>query len=50
MDLYEIWGTHKGDWEIIDESDTEMEANQMLIDYRIIFGSDWRLEVRHIKQ
>ena len=45
-DTYEVWGRYENEWEMIDCTDTEREANEMLCEYRMSFGSDWKMEIR----
>jgi len=40
--VYEIKGKYKNSSvEVIDETDTEQDANYLLNEYQIAFGSDW---------
>ena len=45
--MWQIWGKYPGQsWEKIDEFDTEDEAANNLVEYRLAFGREWLLEVR----
>lgn len=45
--MYEIRGKYPGmPWETIDEAETKQEANQLLREYRIAYGAEWRLCIR----
>lgn len=45
--MYKIWGKYQGQpWEVIDTFATRREAELMLAEYRLAFGSGWVLEIR----
>jgi hypothetical protein len=41
--MYEIIGKRNGKIEVIDECDTEFEANFLVGEYLMAFGSDWSI-------
>ena len=42
--MFKIYGKYPGEpWEIIDEFDTREEAQAMLSEYRMAYGSEWKL-------
>ncbi len=48
--MYVIQGRyHARDWEDIDEFNTLEEAENMLVEYRIAFGSEWLLTIKKKK-
>ena len=44
--MYEIWGRYNGEWEKIDESDNRNDADYLVGEYMMAFGSDWIIEWR----
>ena len=38
-----IWGKYQGKTEVIDEADTQEEAQNMAGEYRMAFGADWTI-------
>ena len=44
-----IMGTYKGQTEEVDSTETAEEAETLLSEYRMAFGSDWTLEI-HIQE
>lgn len=47
---YEIRGKYPGlPWETVDEADTLSEARRYLMEYRMAYGSEWRLTIRKAK-
>ena len=45
--MWEIRGKYPGlAWETIDEFDTKEEAQEMLAEYRMAYGSEWILAIR----
>ena len=43
--MYKIIGTYRGNTEVVDEADTEEEAEYMLGEYSMAFGPDWALSI-----
>ena len=46
MAKYYIVGYHQGNQEIIDEFENKNEAEKMLEEYKMAFGSDWIITIR----
>lgn len=48
--MFQIIGKYAGcPAEVIDEAETREDAEYMLKEYKIAFGSDWRLEIKKVK-
>ena len=45
--MYEIWGRYNGTWEVIDETDNRNDADYLVQEYMMAYGSDWVIEWRH---
>lgn len=46
--MYVIRGKYTGcSWEDIDEFDTKEEAERMLSEYRMAYGSGWLFAIKH---
>lgn len=43
--MFKIYGTYKGNRELIDEADTMKEAKYMLGEYRLAFGPEWLITI-----
>ena len=39
--MWHIIGIYRGESEIIDTAESKDEANQLVTEYRMAFGSDW---------
>ena len=47
MKEYKIMGKYKGQaWEVVDTATSKKEANYLLNEYRIAFGSDFTLKIK----
>lgn len=48
---YHIWGRYKGTGkaEVVDEFDTKDEAEKMVREYRIAYGSDWTVWIEEVQ-
>lgn len=44
--MYKIIGVYQGSKEIVDRFDTLEEAKEMLIEYKMAYGNDWRLYIK----
>ena len=48
--MFEIRGKYPGEtWETIDTADTEKEARQLVLEYKMAFGSEWRITYRRAR-
>ena len=46
--MFKIMGKYlKGAWEVVDEFDTRAEADKMLTEYQLAYGTGWLLKVTH---
>lgn len=44
--MFKIFGIYEGHGEVVDEFDTEEEAEKMLKEYKMAFGSGWYLYIK----
>ena len=45
---YLIYGYYKGEKEIIDEADTTEEAKYLQQEYKIAYGTEWRIGIKKV--
>lgn len=43
--MYEVIGTYRGDWEVIDSADSRREAEYLATEYRMAYSRDWLIHV-----
>lgn len=47
---YEILGKYGyHDWEVIDEAENVTDANYLVQEYAMAYGSEWRIRVRKVR-
>ena len=44
--MFKIMGVYEGHGEVVDEFETEEEAEKMLAEYRLAFGDGWFLYIK----
>ncbi len=45
--MYKILGTYKGTTEVVDQTNTQEDAEYMLQEYSLAFGPDWTLRIHY---
>ena len=43
--MFKIYGTYKGNRELIDQADTKSEADYLASEYRLAFGPEWLITI-----
>ena len=46
---YQIIGTYQGTSEVIDTTDTYKQACKLVIEYRLAYGSDWKIGIKRVR-
>jgi len=44
--IYKLYGTYKGNRELIDQADTLAEAQYMQSEYQLAFGNEWLITIK----
>lgn len=44
--VYNIYGTYKGNRELIDFADTKAEADYLASEYQLAYGNEWTITIK----